>query len=142
MRFSPRKTPSKDSAFCLFTNPVDEGTAQAVALPKLYIMRSPKLCEEDIKKSARDAKAPPYQPRNANHVNHRTDSDGNVTFDDETAIENAEEWARMKAVKERLELEPDTDVDTFFVKGSTERKVYSFKTDPTFTKVTNRSQKA
>ena len=73
---------------------------------------------------------------------HRSTSEGNVVFDDEIAIEQAEDWARRKAFLLRNELEPGTvDFETFFVKDSEFRKVYSFRPDPTLQPVLSKSQK-
>jgi len=79
----------------------------------------------DIRKSDTDATTPPLQGRNKEHVPHRTDEDGNVVFDDEEKIENWERHGRTKALDQSLELDPDLDVDSYFVKGSTVPKVYS-----------------
>jgi hypothetical protein len=89
--------------------------------------KAPSFSPEDIKKSLTDAKAPPYQPRNANFVPHRTDEEGNVTFDSQDTIEHHEEWARICALNQRLELEPETDGDNFFIEGSDESIVYPTK---------------
>ena len=84
----------------------------------LYILKTPKFSAADIEKSSRDAKAPMYQPKNSSFTPHRSDEEGNVYFDDEVTIEQAEEWSRRKSLRLREELEPDTDSDTFVVPGS------------------------
>ena len=93
----------------------------------LYRAQPPRFSPEDVKKSLKDATAPPYQPRNSKFVPHRTDGDGNVTFDDQDTIDHYEEGARRNALNLRIELYPDTEGDSFFITGSDERKVYSFK---------------
>ena len=46
-------------------------------------------------------------------------------FPDDIENENEKECALKKALTLRLELEPDTDSNSFFLKGSEVRKVYS-----------------
>ena len=107
----------------------------------LYILRNPNFSAEDVRKSDRDAKAPAYQLKNHSFSPHRSTSEGNVVFDDEIAIEQAEDWARRKAFLLRNELEPGKDFETFFVKDSEFRKVCSFRPDPTLQPVLSKSQK-
>ena len=100
--------------------------------------------QADIRKSVTDATTPPFQPRNKDHVPHRTDKDGNVIFDDEDKIENWERWGRTKALELSLELNSDTDGDSYFVDGSNIRKVYSaklFSESDSLAKVLSKSQK-
>ncbi len=109
---------------------------------RISLTRSIKFSPEDIRKAARDATTPAFQPRNPNFTPTRSDEEGNVIFPEEVDIEQAEEWARLKALRAREELEPDTDSDTFFVEGSTVRKVYSFRPSaPTLSKSQKRKQR-
>lgn len=89
-----------------------------------------KFSDEDLRKSLADASVPNFQPRNKAHVNHRTDEDGNVIFDDEETILQNEDWARKKALNWSLdedlkEFFENIDVEKYFVQGDTARKVYS-----------------
>ena len=53
--------------------------AKALVRPAMFYLArgAPKFSQQDIRKSVTDETAPPYQPRNSKHVNHRTDADGN-----------------------------------------------------------------
>ena len=121
-----------------------EGKANAgpqLRVARLYLAKAPNFSQQDVKKALADAKSPPYQPRNPKSIHHRTDEEGLVTFDDQDTIEQHEEWCRRKALKLREELFPDTDGDSFFVKGSEIRKVYSMKPDSSFQTVISKAQK-
>ena len=66
---------------------------------RLYLAKTPNFSQQDIRKSLADAEAPRdklWHARNPKFNPHRTDADGNVTFDDQETIENYEEWARRK----------------------------------------------
>ena len=92
--------------------------------------RVPTFSQDDCNKSLLDEQAPQYQPNNPHFVPRRTDENGNVILYSETDIECSERQARVKALKLRLELEPDTASDTFFIPGSLERKTYCTKPPP------------
>ena len=66
------------------------------------------------------------QPKNQKFKPTRSDSDGNVIFPNDVTLEQEEDWARVKALRLREELEPDTEEGNFF-NGSTVRKVYCFR---------------
>ena len=69
---------------------VAKKNALAMVRPAMFYLNRRKLTfsQQDIRKSVSDETTPPYQPRNKKHVPHRTDEDGNVTFDDQDTIEN------------------------------------------------------
>ena len=94
----------------------------------------PHFSRFDIEEALRDEQAEQYQPKSSTFVPHRTDEDGNVIFPSEDDIMNSEHQARLEALKIRLELEPDTDSESFFVEGSCKRTVYCKRPVPTLTK--------
>ena len=115
---------------------------------RAHLAKTPHFSKKDVEKSQADAIAPRdklWHMRNPSFKPHRTDSDGNVTFDDHDTIENYEEHARRKALNLRFELEPESvDVDSFFITGTADRKVYSskpFSESDGFTTVLTKSQK-
>ena len=127
---------------------------EALALPQVRGARAhiaklgPTFSKQDFEKSLADEIAPRdklWHQANPTFKPHRTDSDGHVTFDDQDTIEHHEEHARRQALYLRLELEPGAvDVDTFFLTGTLDRKVYSSKPkseDTNFTTVLSKSQK-
>ena len=91
---------------------------------RISILRRPNFSSSDLAKAKRDVTATPMQPKNQQFKPTRSDSDGNVIFPDDVTLEQEEEWARMKALRLREELEPDTEEGNFF-DSSTVRKVYS-----------------
>ena len=114
---------------------------------RAYLANTPTFSKQDFEKSLADAIAPRdklWHQRNPLFKPHRTDPDGNVTFDDPETIENYEEHARRKALNLRDELEPGTDGDSFFITGTADRKVYSskpFSDSEDYTTVLSKSQK-
>ena len=74
------------------TEPVGLLTGPAMIRPAMVYLSTRQLTfsQQDIDKSVADETTPPYQPRNKKHVPHRTDEDGNVTFDDQDTIETKE----------------------------------------------------
>ena len=128
---------------------------KALALPgpqvrgaRAHLAQVPTFSKQDFEKSLADAIAPRdklWHIRNPLFKPRRTDSDGDVTFDDQETIENYEEHARRKALNLHDELYPGTiDVDTFFITGTADRKVYSskpFSDSEGYTTVLSKSQK-
>ena len=94
--------------------------------------RTPSFSSLDKAKAKRDAKAKPIQlPNQFKPI--RTDANGCLTMDDPVDIEDMEQHARNDAFALARELKDlgychlDLDKNTFFKRGSEERKVYSFQ---------------
>ena len=92
-------------------------------------LKTPSFSSQDKAKARKDEKA----PANRYFVTHRTDAIGCLTMDDQVTIEDSEHYARKRALDLARELKKlqychlDLGEDTFFKRGSEERKVYTFQ---------------
>ena len=141
-----RLTLHKLVLLCFLFWKIAQGNLRAARLVLVIARGNPEPCFTSRRclRSApktRDADAPLFQPRNPKFVPHRTDPEGNVIFDVDVAIENAEEGAKRAAFQLRIEFGPDTDPESFEAPGSGVRKVYSFRPDPSLEPVLSKSQK-